>query len=368
MSIMKKQLASLFFFLCFSFSFIAQPVENIVLVTLDGLRWQELFGGAVDSMMQNQELTKIPEALMEKFSAPTVEEARKKLMPWFWSKLATEGQLYGNRWKGNKMNCTNRFWFSYPGYNEILTGFSDPEINSNAKKYNQNKTILEFLHDKPEFTGKVVAFGSWDVFPYIINDQRSGIPVNAGFREAEGEYLTYTEQVLNDLQEQISGPWFNVRLDAFTHNYMMEHLKKHHPRVVYISYGETDDFAHDGRYDHYLISTHKTDKWIEALWNYLQSDPFYRGKTSLVITTDHGRGTSPMTEWKSHGTIYKGSNEIWAAAIGPNIPALGEVTRDEQLFQCQIAKTVVKLLGYDYEGGRYEAGEVIETVFIKNEE
>jgi hypothetical protein len=260
------------------------------------------------------------------------------------------------------MVCTNRFWFSYPGYNEILTGFSDPVIDSNEKKYNPNKTVLEWLHEQPAFTGKVAAFGSWDVFPYIINDQRSGIPVNAGFRKAEDQYLTYTEQLLNDLQDQIPSPWSTVRLDAFTHNYCLEYMKKHHPRVVYISYGETDDFAHDGRYDHYLNSAHQTDQWIRQLWEYLQSDPFYKNSTSIIITTDHGRGHSPMTEWKSHGTIYKGSNEIWAAALGPNVPALGEVNTNTQLTQSQIARTLAKMLGYDYPGGQYEAGEVIETM------
>lgn len=342
-----------------------QTVDNVVLITLDGLRWQELFGGAVDSMMLNKVLVKDTAALMNKYSAATPKEAREKLMPWFWNTLAKEGQLYGNRWLGNKMNCTNRYWFSYPGYNEILTGFSDPLVDSNAKKYNENKTVLEWLHEKPEFTGKVAAFCSWDVFPYIVNDQRSGIPVNAGFRKASDNYLSYTEQVLNDLQDQIPSPWSSVRLDAFTHNFMLEYMKKHHPRVVYISYGETDDFAHDGRYDHYLNSAHQTDKWLEELWNYLQSDPFYKNKTSIVITTDHGRGTSPMTEWKSHGTIYKGSDEIWAAALGPNVPALGESSEKKQLAQDQIAKTVAAMLGYEYAGGKFEAGEVIETMIKK---
>ena len=177
--------------------------------------------------------------------------------------------------------------------------------------------------------------------------------------------MTYTEQLLNDLQDQIPSPWSTVRLDAFTHNYMMEYLKKHHPKVVYISYGETDDFAHDGRYDHYLRSAHQTDKWIKELWEYLQSDPFYKGKTSLIITTDHGRGHSPMTEWKSHGTIYQGSNEIWIAALGPNILAKGELKTDAQFFQNQVAKTVAALLGFDYENEKEEVGKVLEGLFEK---
>jgi len=336
--------------------------ENVFLITLDGLRWEELFGGAVDSMMLSEELTKDTEDVMSKFSDPDQIEARKKLMPFFWSTINEEGQLYGNRWLGNKVNCSNRFWFSYPGYCEILTGYSDPTIDSNDKIYNPNVTILEWLNNMPAYKGRVAAFGSWDVFPYIVNDKRSGIPVNAGFRKATDDYLSIKEQILNELQDEIPSAWSSVRWDAFTHNYMMEHVKKHYPKVVFISYGETDDFAHDGRYDHYLKSAHQTDKWIGEIWNYIESDPYYAGKTSIVITTDHGRGNSPMSEWKSHGTIYKGSNAIWIAALGPNIKPLGMVKKKEQLLQSQIAATVAALLGIEYNPVTKEAGKSIRSV------
>jgi hypothetical protein len=344
----------------------AQETKNVFVISLDGLRWQEVFGGAMDSMMLNKDLSP-EENVIEKYSAESKEEARQKLMPFFWSTLAKEGQLIGNRWKGSKMNCTNRFWFSYPGYNEILTGFSDPEINSNAKKYNPNKTILEIANENEKFAGKVAAFCSWDVFPYIINDQRNGIYVNAGFEIADHSPLTDREAFLNELMTEVPSPWGTVRLDAFTHHYMMEYVKVNHPRLVYISYGETDDFAHDGRYDHYLNSAHQTDQWIKAIWEYLQSDPFYKDNTTLIITTDHGRGTSPMTEWKSHGTIYKGSDQIWAAAIGPSIPPNGESMKEEQHFQNQLARTVTTILGLDYKGGQYEAGPPITRFLSKKE-
>lgn len=341
----------------------AQSVENIILVTVDGLRWQEVYGGAVDSLLESEMTHKYArEGLKEKFYAKDKEEARQKLMPFFWSRLAEEGQLYGNRWKGSKMNCSNRFWFSYPGYNEILSGYSDPRIKSNDKINNPNVTILEWFNNMDEYKGRVAAFASWDVFPYIINEERSQIPVNAGFRKAREEGRTEMEEMLNYMQDQVTGPWYNVRLDAFTHNYAIEYLKKSKPKICYISYGETDDFAHDGRYDHYLIAAHKTDAWIADLWEYVESDPFYAGKTAMIITTDHGRGTSPMSEWKSHGTIYEGSNQIWAAAIGPQIRALGEAEGGPQLLQNQIAATVARLLGYEYKGGEYEAGRPIATI------
>ena len=338
---------------------------KVILVTLDGLRWQELFGGANDSMMENSALTPNKDLVIKKFSASDRESARRNLFPFFWSTIAQQGVLLGNHWHENKVSCTNRYWFSYPGYNEILTGYSDPNIDSNDKKYNKHKTILEWLKGKPDFNGPVAAFASWDVFPYIINDRRSGIMVNAGFMKSTDEPLTDKEIFLNEIQDEIPSPWTTVRLDAFTHHYMMEYLKKNHPKMVYISYGETDDFAHDGRYDHYLNSAHQTDQWISELWDYLQIDPYYRGQTNLIITTDHGRGHSPMEQWKSHGTIYKGSHQIWIAAIGPHIRSLGEVKKEGHFFQSQIASTVAQIFGYEYEHPSGESGKALSEILNK---
>lgn len=336
--------------------------ENVIIITMDGLRWQELFGGAVDSLIDNRELTSDQDRMRKQFLAESPEMRREKLMPFFWDTLATNGMVFGNRWVGNKVDCSNIFWFSYPGYNEILTGYSDPRIRSNAKEWNPNETVLEWLHKKTEFSGKVAAFGSWDVFDWIVNEKRSGIPVNSGFNKAEGDDLTPNEIYLNKLQDQSARLWGGVRQDVFTHNYLLETLKKNHPRVAYISYGETDDFAHDGSYNRYLDAAHATDAMWQELWTFLQSDPFYAGKTSLVITTDHGRGISPMEEWKSHGKTYDGSNAIWIAVIGPDTPNLGIIEAEQQLFQRQVAKTAAALLGYDYQNDYEEVGPVLPGV------
>lgn len=340
----------------------ATTTENLIIITMDGLRWQEFFGGAVDSLIDNRELTSDQERIREHYTGSTKEERRAKLMPFFWNKLANQGMVFGNRWLGNKVDCSNIFWFSYPGYSEILTGFSDPRIRSNAKEWNPNKTVLEWLHEMPAYDGSVVAFGSWDVFDWIVNEKRSGIPVNSGFNKAVGEDLTANELYLNKLQDQSARLWGSVRQDMFTHNYLLECLKKDHPKVAYISYGETDDFAHDGSYSRYLDAANATDAMWRELWEFLQSDPFYAGKTSLVITTDHGRGDSPMTEWKSHGKIYEGSNAIWIAVIGPDTPNVGVVKKEQHLFQRQVAKTAAALLGLDYSNKEEEVGPVIPGV------
>jgi len=236
-------------------------------------------------------------------------------------------------------------WFSYPGYNEILSGKADDEnITSNDKIYNPNQTILELANNNG-YSGKVAAFGSWDVFPYIVNDQRSGIPVNAGFKTAPGKNLTQIEQFLNRIQPNTPSPWGSVRLDIFTHNYAIEYMKREQPSLVYISYGETDDFAHDGNYGAYLNSAHSTDAFIKELWDFTQSNDFYKNKTVFMITTDHGRGTDPLDSWRSHGGNVNGADQVWFICFGKDVKATGEVTTEEQLYSNQHAATIGRLLG-----------------------
>lgn len=325
----------------------AQPAKNtkVVLITLDGLRWQELFTGADPLLVANKKYVGDTTELKERFWKDTAEERREALFPFFWSKVAEIGQLHGNRSLGSNVDLTNKMWFSYPGYNEILSGRADDNrIDSNDKINNPNSTVLETANKTKKFKGKVAAFGSWDVFPFIVNEERSGVPVNAGFELAKGSNLTEREKFLNELQPKVPSPWGTVRLDAFTHYYALETMKKDHPELVYIAYGETDDFAHDGDYEAYLKSAHTTDTMIKELWDFTQNDAFYKNNTTFIITTDHGRGTDPLDTWRSHGGDIKGANGVWMILFGKGVSAEGELKKDEQLYTNQIAPSVLKLL------------------------
>ncbi|WP_149273463.1 alkaline phosphatase family protein [Pareuzebyella sediminis] len=318
---------------------------KVVLITLDGFRWQELFSGADPLLVSNTDFVHDTTALKKNFWRNTPEKRREALMPFLWQEVSKIGQLHGNRNLGSNVNLTNKMWFSYPGYNEILTGKADDKnITSNDKIPNPNTTILEIANRDPRYVNQVAAFGSWDVFPFIINEERSGVPVNAGFELAKGADLTVNEKFLNKLQPKVPSPWSTVRMDAFTHYYAMEELKKNHPEFIYISYGETDDFAHDGEYDAYLASAHTTDTLIKELWQFTQNDPFYRNSTLFIISTDHGRGTNPLETWKSHGGNIKGADQVWLIAFGKGVSPRGEVTENEQLFSNQIAPTILDVL------------------------
>src|SRR5688572_33310159 len=99
---------------CFSLFFVnlagwsqSRETKNIILVAVDGLRWQELFEGADPSIVDNEKYVDFPEEI-NAFGGPSEIERRKSLMPFMWNVLATQGQLYGNRDLKNKVNCTNR--------------------------------------------------------------------------------------------------------------------------------------------------------------------------------------------------------------------------------------------------------------------
>lgn len=334
--------------------------ENVILITFDGMRWQEVFNGADSSLMHQQNHLKDGKA-KEKYWRADATESRKLLLPFFWNTIASNGQLYGNRALGCKVNVTNNQWFSYPGYNEILTGSADNErVHSNDKFYNPNVNVLEFINAQPAFKGKVAAFSSWDVFPYIINDKRSGVMVSSGLVEASGSNLTEKEKTLNQVMNRVPNPLGDVRLDAFTFYYGLEYMKKNKPRVMYFAFDETDDFAHAGEYPAYLNSAHYTDSFIEELWNYVQSDPTYKNKTTMILTCDHGRGNN-AEDWKHHGKKIKEADQIWMAVIGPDTIAKGEVKGDCQYYQNQVAKTLAAFLGLDYKSEK-QIGDTMQPM------
>jgi hypothetical protein len=345
---------------------------SLVLVTLDGVRWQEVFGGVDSSMIEDERFTDSPDLMKATYWHEQRDERRKKLFPFLWSTVASQGVMIGDREQGSYMEVTNPWWFSYPGYNEILTGRADPAIDSNDKNWNSNVTFLEVLNEMAEFSGSVFAFGSWDVFPYIFNTERSGLPVNAGF-DIAANAMTERTRWLNEVSAEAPKLWSTVRLDFLTHGYAMETLKSQHPRVTYISYGETDDFAHDDSYDRYIDAAHRTDMMLSKLWNWLQSDAFYRGRTTLIITTDHGRGEMPQF-WPSHSSVTgavalqstaapdgaAGSDQIWFAAIGPDIRSAGIVTGHWK--QSQVSATALSVLQLDAEKLMPQADKPMEQV------
>jgi hypothetical protein len=287
----------------------ADSERKLVMVTFDGVRWQDVFRGADPALVGDKHF--VNPDIKDDVIVPAyvdVGDRAMALMPFLHGVVAKDGVLIGNRDRKECAEVANDMWFSYPGYNEILTGKPDPGILQNDKIWNPNVSFLEYLQKRPAFHGKVSMVGTWTLFPYIVNTHRTDVPVNAGFA---GAYPT-------DVRTAREG----LRL-----------LRRHDQRVVYIAFGDTDEFAHAGDYAHYLTALEQGDEFLRQVWELLQSDPYYRGQTTLLVTTDHGRGDTPPSAWQDHASKryfdlnpkeqpeynaagVAGSGNVWFGAIG----------------------------------------------------
>jgi hypothetical protein len=320
-------------------------VNNVVIITLDGMRWQELFGGAERSLLgkDEKEITESP--AYRRFWKDTPEERRAALMPFFWSVVVKQGQVFGDPSRGSLAHVTNGLWFSYPGYSEMLAGVADPRVDSNDKIPNPNVTVLEWLNGLSAYRGRVAAFGAWDVLPYIVNAERSRLPVGVGYPPVPVP-RTDRERAINDLADDLPPIWEGAPLDAPIMHAAMECLRTRRPRVLYVMLGETDEWAHDNRYDLYLDAAFRSDRFIRRVWDTVQRMPDYANRTALVLATDHGRGGT-NADWTDHGRKVPAAESTWMAVMGPGVPAAG--LRDSvTVTSGQLAATVAALVGEDF--------------------
>lgn len=290
------------------------PHRKLIIVTLDGLRWQELFGGADTGLLRaSNPVTSCAQGAMQQVAAPD----RNALMPFLWQVVQNQGVLLGNRHRNSRMDVANPYALSYAGYNELFSGAPDLRIWSNDPVDNPNANILEHLHALPVYRGKVASFGSWGVFAHIFNRQRRRFHLDCG---TGGK------------------PSQAVRSDTATFHAALQYLRRYQPRVLHLGLGGTDEAAHAGDYAAYLAQTHLADSLVGRLWHEVQNMDHYRGQTTLIITTDHGRGSS-RHNWSRHGFFIPGSSQTWMAMVGYGVKASGEL-----------------------DGGAYRSGQLAGTI------
>jgi hypothetical protein len=342
----------------------AHKTRTVVLIVSDGLRWQEIFSGAEEDLLNDQAGGSwLAEAeLRKRYWRPGVVERRALLFPFLWGTVAQRGQLFGNQALGSIARVTNGKAFSYPGYNEMSTGYPNDAIDSNEFGPNPNPTVFEWLNTMPEYRGRVAVYGTWNVYDDIFNRTRSGLILQTGWTVTKKPGReTGRDALLSELFATTTKFDEDDCPNSLLQVPLIDYVKSGQPRILFVGYGETDNWAHQGRYDLVLDSAHRFDGFVEQLWNTMQAMPQYRGTTTFLITTDHGRGSGP-TEWKEHGVEERGSENIWLAVIGPDTAALGERTQAAPVMQAGIAATLAAFVGRDYNRAVPQAAAPIRAV------
>ena len=336
--------------------------RNVIYITWDGFRWQEFFGGAQEVYISKDAGVADVEGVKQRFWREDPRERRETLLPFVWTVMAQQGQIFGDPAKNAAAKIQNAHKFSYPGYSEMFCGFADDQrIASNGKFPNPNVTVLEFLNQRPGFEGKVAGIATWDVFPFILNESRSKIYIHAGITPIPGESLSDRQRMLNEMIADTVLLWPGNQIDAITIQAAREYLLLKKPRVLFIGLGETDEWGHGRRYDRYLNAAHQADDFLRRLWALLQSLPEYKDKTTLLIAPDHGRGGT-IRDWTDHNAKVEGAEFVWMGALGPITPAMG-VRSDVDVTLSQIAATIALVVGEDFNAASPKSAPPLPGIF-----
>lgn len=327
------------------------PGHSVVLVTLDGVRVEELFDGLQEAaaLRDAEDPYSEIEAVRQRYGRETQQERRLALWPNLWGRLAPQGVLLGNRALGNHLRVENQVAASSPGYVELMTGRARAEVVDNTLRRYPYTTVLEHARQVLDLPFHQVALiGAWDGFNMAAASQDGAFLMVGARDRIPAPWSTPELDVVADLRAEVLGLWEGGTEQVLTWHLGIEFLKLHHPRLLWLALGNTDDWAHAGRYDRFLDCIHQQDAILGELWDLLQSLPEYRGRTTLVVTTDHGRGRGAV-DWQEHDIGIEGSSDIWALVLGPGVPALGEATSEADLLQGQVSATMLQALGLDWQ-------------------
>lgn len=140
--------------------------------------------------------------------------------------------------------------------------------------------------------------------------------------------------------------------DASTMQAVLSLLALHQPRFMAINLPDVDLRGHALDWDGYLAAITNADALIGQLWDFLQTDPGFAGRSTLIITADHGRHDNRPFEshdgFQNHGDACEGCRHILVAAAGAGVRSNTVVTGRHS--QVDLAATMAQLLSIDSSG------------------
>lgn len=122
-------------------------------------------------------------------------------------------------------------------------------------------------------------------------------------------------------------------------------LEELRPRVLSVIYRDVD-YVHWGLPYLYRKGIQAMDKGLWEIARYLDSDPYYRGTTYLVVVPEAGRDTSPFKRlpFQHHSPEDPGAHEVFVYVRGPGVARGRRIDREVDLVD--VLPTLGKLLGF----------------------
>mgnify|MGYP003974989095 FL=1 len=145
-----------------------------------------------------------------------------------------------------------------------------------------------------------------------------------------------------NINQTIDLPSWEGRKDKYTFQHAVKYIINHRPRFLHLALLDSDEWAHKNDWKNYIKSLKKYDLYIDQLFKLLENLGDYGNKTTVIITTDHGRGKGK--KWTSHGKTWH-ARKIWMALKGPNIPHKGPIDHKYEVNHLHIRPIIELLLG-----------------------
>ena len=281
----------------------ATPIA-IVVVTVDGVRWHEVFEG-VDPQLAASHGLSSNEVLSAAELTPNLHRI-----------VASHGAALGAPGYGAEISASGPNFVSLPGYAELLSGRRATRCRDNQCSGGGARTLLDdFSAGSARGASQVALFTSWPDIARVASERgvvSEPLPRGANFRS-----------------------------DALTADLAIAHLKAHAPKFMFLGLGEPDEFGHQNDYRGYLSAVRRADARIAEVDRELERLAARGTRTALFVTADHGRADS----FVEHGSKFPESARVWLVAAGSAVRASGFVAAPKQRHLADLAPTVRQIAG-----------------------
>jgi hypothetical protein len=268
--------------------------KNVIVIVMDGARFSETWG---DSIHQN--------------------------IPFLSGQLAKQGVINTRFYNDGPTYTTS-------GHTAITTGYYQ-DIDNAGNEIPEYPSFFQYFNKKDTIKEK---------FSLIISSKaKLHVLANCQFTPMNNKFLPSTSCGVNGLDSINQG-------DSITFKVCMKTLSTRHPQLLLVNFSEPDYSAHRDTMEGYLLGIRKIDEYVFRIWEYIQKDTIYMGRTTLFLTNDHGRHLDSISNgFISHGDGCYGCRHIFLYAFGPDFKQ-GVIT-DTKRGLVDLNATISDLLNID---------------------
>lgn len=325
----------------------ARPTNDgrIVLVTIDGVRAEDVFDGA-DPRLR-------PGAHVEGFAKP------ENVMPRTHRLVESRGVALGADRPGcGVVRTASGANVSLPGYLEIFTG-----RKTRCRDNHCARTELPTVLDESAEAGlsPVASIGAWDILDRAASRTGAPVLVAEGSQRWPGERPLASARLEDLVAAGESADAFpgagKYRPDAATAAIALEYLRTEAPAVLHVGLGDADEYGHRNDYSAYLGAIAAADAFIGRVADTLDSMGPLGARTTVIVTTDHGRNK----DFQHHGALSTPSARTFVIAFGARVASRGIVCPSRDVTLADIAPTIRLLVGLRPDTSP-ESGRPIEEI------